>query len=198
MIGIFGGRFDPIHRAHLAMAQAAADQMQLKELLWVVSANAVHKSIVASAPHRLAMVQIALDALGDSRMKVDSREIETASRGEDNPSHKTLASLQRERPTEEWLWVLGEDQLQAFTTWQRWEWLAQNMALGVCRRLRSDNSFPISDALLKAGARIHPIEFKPDPVSSSQVRDAIAAGLPISGLVPAGVAEYMASHSLYC
>jgi len=134
MIGIFGGRFDPIHRAHVAMAKAAADQLQLQEVLWVVSANAVHKSIVAGAEHRLEMVRLALEELGDPRMKIDEREIHAAARGEDNPSFKTLQSLQEERPNQEWVWILGEDQLQAFTSWQRWDWLAQNMALAVCRR----------------------------------------------------------------
>jgi len=223
MIGIFGGRFDPIHRAHLAMAKAAADQLQLQEVLWVVSANAVHKSIVASAEHRLEMVRLALEELGDPRMKIDEREIHAAERGEANPSYKTLQSLQEERPNQEWVWILGEDQLQAFTSWQRWDWLAQNMALAVCRRPggiqttdltsgrpdqsnRADESPGVTEdttglgvppELVLVGARVIPINLQADAVSSSQVRENITEGLSIQTLVPPSVASYLGAHALY-
>jgi len=198
MIGVFGGRFDPVHRAHLAMARAAADQLQLQEVLWVVSANAVHKSIVASAEHRLEMIHLALEELKDPRMKLDTREIHAAARGEANPSFKTLQSLQEERPNQEWVWILGEDQLQAFTSWQRWEWLTQNMALAVCRR-PADNSpgLQVPHALIAVGARVIPINLQAGAVSSSQVREDIARGLSIHTLVPPSVASYLAAHALY-
>jgi len=198
MIGIFGGRFDPVHRAHLAMAQAAADQLQLQEVLWVVSANAVHKSIVASAEHRLEMVRLALEELKDPRMKLDKREIHAAARGEPNPSFKTLQSLQEERPNQEWVWILGEDQLQAFTSWQRWDWLTQNMALAVFRR-PADNSpgLHVPHALIAVGARVIPINLQADAVSSSRVRENLAQGLSIHTLVPPSVASYLGAHALY-
>jgi len=196
MIGIFGGRFDPIHRAHLAMAQAAANQLQLEEVLWVVSANAVHKAAVASAAHRLEMVRLALEELKDPRMKLDAREIHAAERGEDNPSFKTLQSLQEERPNQEWVWILGEDQLQAFTTWQRWEWLIQNMALAVYKRPGGSQATDLP-ALIAVGARVIPINLHADAVSSSQVRENITKGLSIQTQVPPSVASYLAAHTLY-
>jgi len=224
-IGIFGGRFDPIHRAHVAMAKAAADQLQLQEVLWVVSANAVHKSIVANAAHRIEMVRLALEELKDPRMKLDAREIHAAARGEDNPSFKTLQSLQEERPNQEWVWILGEDQLRAFTSWQRWKWLIQNMALAVCRRPggiqitdltsgrldqpnRADEGpggSPAEDTtglgvppeLVLVGGRVIPINLQADTVSSSQVREYISKGTPIQTLVPPSVANYLAAHTVY-
>ena len=194
-IGIFGGRFDPVHRAHIAMAKAAADQLQLKEVLWVVSANAVHKAAVASAEHRLEMVRLALEELGDPRMKIDEREIRAAALGGANPSYKTLQSLKQERPDAQWVWIMGEDQLQAFTTWQRWEWLAQNMVLVACRRPGAGQTN--LSQLIAAGSQVVPIDFVADPVSSSQVRERLAGCLPIDDLVPQGVARYLAAHGVY-
>jgi len=205
-VGIFGGRFDPVHRAHVAMAQAAADQLHLKEVIWMVSANAVHKPIVASAEHRMNMVRIALESLGDLRMKVDDREIRAAQQGEDNPSFKTLQSLKQERPHEQWVWILGEDQLQAFTSWQRWEWLIQNMALAVCARPGVSEPTKTADqnagwqmpaALSALGARVTFIDLAADAVSSSQVRANIASGLAINNLVPQSVANYLLAHPVY-
>ena len=195
MIGIFGGRFDPVHRAHISMAKAAADQLQLKEVFWVVSANAVHKAAVASAEHRLEMVRLALEELGDPRMKIDEREIRAAALGEANPSYKTLQSLKQERPDAQWVWIMGEDQLQAFTTWQRWEWLAQNMVLAACRRPGAGQAnLP---QLIAAESQVVPIDFVADPVSSSQVRERLAGCLPIDDLVPQRVARYLAAHGVY-
>ena len=72
-LGLFGGRFDPVHRAHVAMAQAAAAQLGLTEVRWLVTAAPVHKPAVASPAQRLQMVRLALDELGDDRMVADDR-----------------------------------------------------------------------------------------------------------------------------
>ena len=52
-LGLFGGRFDPIHRAHLAIATAAANQLDLTEVRWIVTGDPEHKTAYAAAEHRL-------------------------------------------------------------------------------------------------------------------------------------------------
>ncbi|CAM8625369.1 NadD Nicotinic acid mononucleotide adenylyltransferase [Burkholderiales bacterium] len=216
-LGLFGGRFDPVHRAHVAMAQAAADQLGLSEVRWLVTAAPVHKPAVASPAQRLDMVRLALDDLGDPRMVADDREISLAQGGRANPTWVTIESLQRDFPGRPLVWIMGEDQLQAFTTWHRWEWLVQNMALAVCARpeLRGVEStganpeergaeerprrVPQQRTLDRAppGARILPVSFTADAVSSSQVREAIHRGLPIDALVPRAVARFLETHPVY-
>jgi nicotinate-nucleotide adenylyltransferase len=202
-LGLFGGRFDPVHRAHMAMAQAAADQLRLLEVRWLVTAAPVHKPAVASPDQRLEMVRLALDELEDTRMVADEREITLAQGGNANPTWVTIESVLRDFPGRPLVWVMGEDQLQAFTAWHRWEWLLQNMALAVCARPQAvggTSSSPNRQATLAAappGARILPVAFEADAVSSSQVREAIQRGLPIDGLVPQAVANFLATHSVY-
>ena len=216
-LGLFGGRFDPVHRAHVAMAQAAADQLGLTEVRWLVTAAPVHKPAVASPAQRLQMVRLALDELGDDRMVADDREITLAQGGQANPTWVTIESLQRDDPGRRFVWLMGEDQLQAFTTWQRWEWLVKNMSLAVCARPGLGEAASSSANLQRRdgeeqpgkapqprtlghappGARILPVTFAADAVSSSQVRVAIAKGDSIDGLVPAGVARYLAAHNVY-
>ena len=65
-IGLLGGRFDPVHIAHLAMATAAANQLKLDEVRWIVTGKPVHKKTFASAKHRLRMVSLALKDLSDN------------------------------------------------------------------------------------------------------------------------------------
>ena len=224
-LGLFGGRFDPVHRAHVAMAQAAADQLGLQEVRWLVTAAPVHKPAAASPAQRLQMVRLALDDLGDPRMVADDREIALAQGGHANPTWVTIESLLRDFPGRPLVWIMGEDQLKAFTTWHRWEWLVQNMALAVCARpdlgeaasngahsvLRSDAPRGDKDAETRPrkspkmstlsntppGARILPVSFTADAVSSSQVREAIRRGLPIDALVPQAVANFLATHPVY-
>ena len=202
-LGLFGGRFDPIHRAHVAMAQSAADQLGLSEVRWLVTATPVHKPAVASPEQRLEMVRLALEGLEDTRMVADDREITLAQGGQANPTWVTIKSIQRDFPGCPLVWIMGEDQLQAFTTWHRWEWLLQNMTLAVCARPRTDEARSSStnrQATLAAplpGARILPVAFEADAVSSSQVREAIQRGLPIDGLVPQAVANFLSTHPVY-
>jgi nicotinate-nucleotide adenylyltransferase len=98
---------------------------------------------------------------------------------------------------------MGEDQLQAFTTWHRWECLLQNMALAVCARPKvvgatsSSANQQATLATAPPGARILPVAFEADAVSSSQVREGIQRGLPIDGLVPQAVASFLATHPVY-
>jgi nicotinate-nucleotide adenylyltransferase len=216
-LGLFGGRFDPVHRAHVAMAQAAADQLGLTEVRWLVAAAPVHKPAVASPAQRLEMVRLALNELGDDRMVADDREITLAKGGQANPTWVTIESLDRDDPGRRLVWLMGEDQLQAFPTWQRWEWLVKNMSLAVCARPGVVEAASSSTHLERQdgeeqsgkapqprtlghappGARILPVAFATDAVSSSQVRAAIATGDSIDGLVPAGVARYIAAHNVY-
>jgi nicotinate-nucleotide adenylyltransferase len=202
-LGLFGGRFDPVHRAHVAMAQAAANQLGLSEVRWLVTATPVHKPAVASPEQRLEMVRLALEGLEDTRMVADDREITLAQFGNANPTWVTIESILRDFPGRPLVWIMGEDQLQAFTTWHRWEWLLQNMALAVCARPHAEGETSrsaVQQATLAAtppGAHILPVAFEADAVSSSQVREAIGRGLPIDGLVPQAVANFLSTHPVY-
>ena len=61
-IGVFGGTFDPIHHAHLAVAQAAADACGLERVLFVPAARPPHKpdAVISAAADRAAMIELAI------------------------------------------------------------------------------------------------------------------------------------------
>jgi nicotinate-nucleotide adenylyltransferase len=136
-------------------------------------------------------------------MVADDREIALAQDGNANPTWVTIESIQRDFPGRPLVWIMGEDQLQAFTTWHRWEWLLENMSLAVCARPQAGaatSSSANQQATLAAappGARILPVAFDADFVSSSQVREATQSGLPIDGLVPQAVANFLSTHPVY-
>ena len=197
MIGLFGGRFDPVHRAHITMARAAADALHLPEVRWIVSGKAEHKAEYVQAEHRFEMVRIAIDSMNDPRMLADDREILAMRQRTSNFTADTLLQLQREFPDQRFVWIMGEDQLQGFTTWSRWQWLATQLEFAVCARPASYGQ-PMAQQLITLGAKIHWVKVAPDTISSSEIRDLLKQKRVLSDQLPAAVADYIALHHLYC
>jgi nicotinate-nucleotide adenylyltransferase len=105
-VGVFGGAFDPPHIAHIALAQAALEQLQLDELRVVPTGQAWHKSrTLTPAVHRLEMTRLAFAAM--DRVVVDARE---TLRSGPSFTVDTLAELSSELPAARLFLVIGEDQ----------------------------------------------------------------------------------------
>ncbi len=195
-LGLFGGRFDPVHRAHIAIAKAVADELNLDEVRWIVTGAPAHKPAFASAEDRLQMTRLALHELGDPRMAADDREIIAAKNGGSNYTADTVLSFQQDYPDRKLVWILGEDQLQNFLTWSRWQWLIHQVDLAVCARPGAEGS-RVGKLLTGAGGKIYWVYLAPDTVSSTEVRNAIQAGILEPDLIPVSVAAYIAAKFLY-
>ena len=88
--GIFGGSFDPVHNAHLALADVALADLRLDELLWVPAGQAWQKSPpLTEAADRVAMIQLAI--AGEARFRVESCEDRKSTRL--NSSHLRLSRM---------------------------------------------------------------------------------------------------------
>lgn len=183
-IGVFGGAFDPPHRGHMALAQAALDYLNLDILLVVPTGTAWHKSRpLSDAQHRLAMCAL---AFGDMPLaRVDDCEILR-----NGPSYTvdTLEALHRAYPDAEFFLLMGQDQAQRLGTWSRAGALPQLATLCVAARAGSEAQLPPN------------VRHLPMPlmeVSSSAVRAAIAASGETSAMLAPSVARYIAQHRLY-
>lgn len=186
-LGMFGGAFDPPHRAHVALAQAAVQQLRLDELRIFPTGQAWHKARrLAPAEHRLAMARLAFEAVPAA--VVDDRELRRA-----GPTYTvdTLRELRAEQPGAQLYLVMGEDQADAFSSWRDWAGIAEIAILSVARR-------PGAAAVaLPEGVRMQPLVLPAMDDSATAVRARLAAGQDISPLVAPGVASYIAQHSLY-
>ena len=203
-IGLFGGVFDPVHRAHVRMAKMASDQLRLDSIRWIPAGNPAHKKIDTSAKHRLNMLQIALKNLMDERMVIDQRELSDSS---SKPSYtcETIKSLMRDFPKKKLFWILGEDQLLKFKSWKNWNWLLENLVLVLCRRpedsVRKNKSFSCLSATIKSleeyGGKIMVLDMSPDNVSSSRIRDFIRKRQDPLDILDKDVYEYAKKNKLY-
>ncbi|MBB1077815.1 nicotinate (nicotinamide) nucleotide adenylyltransferase, partial [Rhodoferax sp. 4810] len=129
-IGILGGAFDPPHLAHLALAKAAIEQLQLDQLRIIPTGQAWHKPrLLTDAVHRLAMAQLAFAELPQAQ--VDDRETRRT-----GPSYTidTLHELHAEAAGAQLFLIIGADQAQALTTWHAWEQILRSAIICVADR----------------------------------------------------------------
>lgn len=196
-IGMFGGAFDPPHKAHLALAHAAVQQLSLDTLHIVPTGHAWHKSRTLSAPeHRLAMAQLAF--AGEPHLTVDDREIKRA-----GPTFTidTLQALQAENPGAQLYLLMGADQLAAFRQWHRWEDILGLAIICIAGRAQSAPPQAQFDAYSAQAGRFLTLELPLMPTSATQIRQLVASGTATEGeitqLVPEAVARYIALHRLY-
>lgn len=186
-----GGAFDPPHRAHVALAEAALEQLALRELRIIPTGRAWHKSRpLTAATHRLAMVRMAFAHL--PRTVVDDRE--TLRSG---PSYTvdTLDELRAELPGEVFCLILGQDQAQSLPSWKAWERLPTLATICVARRpysMSGSSDLQLHHLLQWTHLRMPAME-----LSATEVRAKLAARGDISALVPPDVARYIADHHLY-
>jgi nicotinate-nucleotide adenylyltransferase len=183
---IFGGTFDPIHRAHVRVAHEAADRFELDQVLLITSGNPPHKPAGAttSYEHRHRMVELACE--GDSRL--------TPSRLEEGQvlSYSYL-TIQRVRaalaPDDQLLFLIGADAFAEIGTWYRSADVLRAVEFIVASR--PGYAYPAPEA-----ARVHRLETLALNVSSSEIRSRLAAGAGADELSPA-VLHYIRQHHLY-
>jgi nicotinate-nucleotide adenylyltransferase len=184
-LGIFGGTFDPIHNAHVAVAQAARDKCRLDRVLIIPAANPPHKGgAVAPYVHRYRMVELALE--GQRDLQPSGLEA-----GEERSySIRTIEKIRATIAPEDSLhFIIGADAFSEITTWRRWRDVIAAVEFIVVTR-------PASQYAIPDGARVTALESVQMAVSSSEIRSELARGVRPPDLSDA-VYEYIRANGLY-
>lgn len=187
-LGIFGGTFDPIHSAHLAMARAAMESARLDHVLFVVSAHPPHKKDGAAATpeQRYEMVCIALAQ--EPHMEPCRLELDRP-----GPSYTvdTLTTIREQHPSAELFLILGMDSLVDFAKWRKPEEILRLARILAIPRL----GFVPPKEVLHQSYDIVP--FPETSLSSTEVRRKIAHGEDVSSVIPPGVLDYIRQRAIY-
>ncbi len=199
--GILGGTFDPVHFAHLAIAEQAREALDLAGVLFVPARMPPHKPdrVVTPAADRVAMVELAIagnPGFRLSRVEVDregpSYSVETVRRLLDDPPQPWL-------PEPGLLFILSVEALVALHSWHDPDRLLELCRLAVVPR----RGYPVLDRSWTGRefpGREERILFLDGPDlghSASDIRARVAAGRSIRYLVPTAVEAYIREHVLY-
>jgi nicotinate-nucleotide adenylyltransferase len=188
-IGLFGGTFDPVHNAHVALACSALADLQLDEVRWIPAGQPWQKARqISPAADREAMVRLAIR--GEARFVLDRIELQR-----EGPSFTldTVRELQAAMPGHDWWLLIGHDQYAGLHTWNHWQELLSRVTLAVANR-------PGVAPAVHADVQRFPHRSVPLAmldISSTDIRQRTAAGQDISKLVPADVAGYIEQRALY-
>ena len=183
-ISLFGGAFDPIHNAHLAIAREAARAFHLDRVLFVPAASPPHKRVHAPYEDRYRMVELALagePGLEPSRLEAGAGQ---------TFSIDTIEQLgPRLGSSDELYFLIGGDAFAEIESWKRWRDVVRAVQFIVVSR--PGHIYAVPD-----GARLHRLDTLNLNVSSSEIRRRLAEG-DDQVEVPAAVLRYMRERELY-
>jgi nicotinate-nucleotide adenylyltransferase len=188
-IGIFGGTFDPIHTAHLELAEVVRVTLDLDRMLLVVANRPWQKEgerPVTPAEDRFAMVEAAVvgwPGLVPSRVEID--------RGGPSYTVDTVRQLMEDAPGAELTVVVGSDVVAGLTTWHDETVLRDLVTLAVVGRPG------VAPAEPPPGWRLTSVPAAPFDVSSTELRRRLERGQSVEGLVPDGVIRCIQQRGLY-
>lgn len=196
-IGVYGGTFAPVHNGHLAAARAFIEQMQLDILYVIPAAIPPHKQLDASDDpmHRYRMCELAF--WNEHKVLVSDMEI---ARGGKSFTVDTLRELSG--PDRRLFLLLGTDMMLTLDTWRSSEEIFKLCYPVYARRERD----PVLEAriiaknneyLAKYGKIVRRLMCDAVELASTEIRDRVQRGEPISHLVPGVVEEYIRKHALY-
>lgn len=191
-IGLLGGSFDPVHRAHIALAETALQHLKLDEVQLIPAADPWQRApLNATASQRQEM--LALATRHTPGLVVNPIELE---RGGKTYTIDTLENLPRNA---QYFWILGTDQLANFCTWHRWEDILLYVHLVVAKRPNSafDAPAPLNYLLDQLKKPIIELPFDPIDVSATKIREALKLRQPVSDMLEPAVHQYIQKHNLY-
>jgi nicotinate-nucleotide adenylyltransferase len=181
VIALFGGAFDPPHVGHVAVGREVKLQFDVEQLLVLVAEHPGHKAVATPFDVRL---ELARAAFPDDDVRLD-------------PYPRTIELLRAES-FDEPLFVVGADQFCDFLSWREPDAILTLAQLAVATR----PGFPRDrlETVLRGLDRPERVLFfsiEPNPAASSDVRELVAAGKPLDGLVPPEVERLILERGLY-
>ncbi len=206
-IGIFGGTFDPIHYGHLRTAFEVLQAVDFGQIRFVPNADPPHRGdTFASAELRLDMVRAATAA--EPRFIIDDCEIR---RGGPSYTFDTLTALREEFSSESIGLIIGMDAFLGLMSWHRWDELLDLAHIVVAHRpgwagpddgllselLTGQGTQRIADLHDNPAGRIYIQAVTQLEISSTEIRDLVAAGLDPLFLTPDVVRDIIIDSGCY-
>ena len=206
-IGIFGGSFDPIHKGHIESLKSVTEKLNLSKVLVIPNKVSPLKDLsVASSLEKIKMLEIAFKDFKEI-------EIEDYELKKEGPSFmiETLQYLNKKLGKEKhFLLIIGEDSFQSFNRWKNYQHIVKMTSILVMNRPGLNNDLTTKaielhqdyientcrDNNFKKG-KIYFIKIKPNPASSTNIRENIDDKSVLAEGLDDDVLKYLQEQKIY-
>ncbi len=187
-LGLFGGRFDPVHTGHLLAAQGAFEALELDQLWFIPAKSPPHKPAVGSPEDRLQMLVLA--TLSNPAFRVERLELDRL-----GPSYTfdTVCDIKTLRPDDTLFFVTGADAAADLPTWHRAEELIEKVNMVALAR----PGYTIGGLEPPFRRCIQTLNTRLCEVSSTEIRSRLSRHQSVRYLVPELVETYLDRTALY-
>lgn len=185
-IGILAGTFDPIHKGHVALAEAARQKAKLDKVILLVEQQPRRKQTTASFEQRQEMCQL----ITANRKWLEVLELKDLR----FDVHQTLPQLQKHFPKAELAMILGSDVFRHLPTWPKLDSLVEEVRFIVAVR-SGDTPEMAEDVALDSGAEFMLVKSRFPKMSSTQIREHLNS--EASKHIHPAVVAYIAKNKLY-
>jgi len=195
-LGIFGGTFDPVHNAHLFLAESACMMEGLDRVLFVPTKNQHYRDEAhATAEHRCGMLLGAIE--NNPHFALDATDLLDDATGY---TADLLPRLKAKYPDCVFTFIIGADSL-VNSTWERFDEVLEHLERFVIAPrpgVRGDALQRVIAAVPKTlRERIATLNIPELPESATLIRTMLAQGRSVRYLVPDAVWQYIVTHKLY-
>ncbi|CAM4132028.1 nicotinate-nicotinamide nucleotide adenylyltransferase [Streptococcus penaeicida] len=184
-VGILGGNFNPIHNAHLVVADQVRQQLGLDQVLLMPEFKPPHVDTkeTIDEKHRLKMVELAIENV--QGLAIETIELE---RKGISYTYDTMALLQEQNPEVDYYFIIGADMVNYLPKWHRIDELVEMVQfVGVQRpKYKAGTSYPVIW-----------VDVPLMDISSSMIRDFIKKDRKPNYLMPQSVLDYIEKEGLY-
>lgn len=184
-VGILGGNFNPVHHAHLMVADQVAQQMQLDQVLLMPENIPPHidEKTTISPEHRVKMLELAI--ADNPRLSLELSEIE---RGGKSYTYDSLKFLTEKNPTTEYYFIIGSDMVDYLPKWYKIEELLKMVHFIAIKRNET-----VQESLYPVTWLNVPLL----PISSTMIREMIENKIAPTYLLPQNVLNYINETKIY-
>lgn len=194
-IGIFGGTFDPIHNDHISLARTAKKELGL-DLLYIVPAYVSPLKAVRTSTSPIDRMNMLKLVFNEDDEEISDFEIK---KGGQSFTFETVLYFKKLHKKDQLYLIIGGDSLSDFDKWKNPDVITQNAEIVACDRETNYTDFEKESKRFKKnfGKNFIKLTYSGSELSSTKVRMYSSFSLPLEGLVPENVANYIAEKNLY-
>jgi len=188
-IGLFGGSFDPVHIAHLIIANSILQEYQLDKMIFIPNFVSPFKirNGTSDILHRIEMLKLSID----DNSKFELSEFE-AEKKRAVFTYETIEYFRHKMPEKEFYLLLGYDSFINIKKWRNFEYILDNCKIVVVGRYTHED-FDEKDLPEHLNSRLFPLM----NISSTVIRKMVLDNLDIKYLVNDKVSRYIRDKELY-